>query len=329
MARTPAPTNTPRSVLTNLLATLLVITLLVLSVWLVLRARRSPSAPRRWAGIAVGSIMAVILFVVGAASARGMFMLYGPRGRALRDITVEGTPERIARGQHIANTTCVGCHSLNYELPLSGGRNLSDEAGLPLGDLYTINLTPAGPLAGWTDAEIFRAIRDAADNRNRRLPVMSAQRVRYLSDDDIYSVIAYIRSQPPVENETPPVRPSFLTVVMAGANMLPLLPGMAPDTIVAPPPGPTLEYGEYMVRWMGCDECHGPNYTGGGGGVLPVGPSLRSVKNWTAEQFMATMRTGTTPFGKKLDSLNMPWKIYGRATDAELTAIHTYLASLE
>lgn len=315
--------------LINLVATLFVITLVCLVVWATLRVRRSPSAVRRWAGLAAGSLFSIIFLVVSAASTRGMIMLYGPRGRPLRDMKVEMTPERLARGQHIANTTCVGCHSLNGQLPLSGGKNLSDEAGMPLGDLYTINLTPAGPLAGWTDAEIFRAIRDGADNRNRRLPVMSAQRMRYLADEDIYSVIAYIRSQPPVQHETPPPAPSFLTVAMAGANMLPLLPGMAPDSIAAPTPGPTREYGEYMVRWMGCDECHGPKYTGGGGGVLPVGPSLRSVKNWTAEQFIQTMRSGKSPFGKQLDSLMMPWPMYGRATNDELTAIHAYLTSLE
>ena len=77
-----------------------------------------------------------------------------------------------------------------------------------------------------------------------------------------------LRSQPPVQNETPPPAPSFLTVALAGLNMLPLLPGMAPDTIVAPPAGPTLAYGEYMVRWMGCEECHGANLNGGGGGVV-------------------------------------------------------------
>ena len=315
--------------LTNLLATIAVVALAFLFVWLTLRARRSASPVRRWSGLAAGALFSLIFIVVAIAGARGMFLLYGPRGRPVRDITVERTPERIARGRHIANTSCVGCHSLNGQLPLSGGKNLSDEAGMPLGDLYTINLTPAGPLAGWTDGQIFRAIRDAADERNRRLPVMSAQRVRNLSNEDIYAVIAYIRSQPPVQHETPPPRPSFLTVVMAGANMLPLLPGMAPDSIVAPPPGPTREYGEYMVRWMGCDECHGENYTGGGGGVLPVGPSLHSVKNWSAEQFITTLRTGKTPFGKQLDSLGMPWHIYGRATDSELTAMHAYLTSLQ
>jgi mono/diheme cytochrome c family protein len=315
--------------LTNALATLFVVALTCLFVWLTLRARKSTSPVRKWAGVAAGALFSVIFMAVTAASSRGMLMLYGPRGRPLRDLKVEATPERLARGQHIANTSCVGCHSLNGQLPLSGGKNLSDEAGMPLGDLYTINLTPAGPLAGWTDAEIFRAIRDGADNQNRRLPVMSAQRVRNLSDEDIYSVIAYIRSQPAVPHETPPPRPSFLTVALAGANMLPLLPGMAADTILAPAPGPTLEYGNYMVTWMGCDECHGPNYTGGGGGVLPKGPSLRSVKNWSAEQFIATLRTGKTPFGKQLDSLMMPWNVYGRATDSELTAIHTYLTSLQ
>ena len=67
----------------------------------------------------------------------------------------------------------------------------------------------------------------------------------------------------------------------------------------------------------------------GGGGVLPRGPSLHSVKGWTAEGFAATMRTGKTPFGRQLDSLQMPWKVYGRLTDDELTAVHKYLASLD
>jgi mono/diheme cytochrome c family protein len=255
--------------------------------------------------------------------------MYAPHGRPVRDLKVEQTPERIARGQHIANTWCVGCHSLNGQLPLSGGKNLSDEAGIPLGDLYTINLTPAGPLANWTDGQIFRAIRDGADERGRRLPVMSSQRVRNLSDADIESVIAYIRSQPPVQHETPPPAPSFLAVVFAGAGMLPYLPDMAPDTIVAPRPDATAVYGQYLVKWMGCDECHGPNLTGGGGGVMPKGPSIHSVKGWTRDGFLAAMRTGKTPYGLQLDSLMMPWTFVGRLTDAELTAMHAYLRTLE
>jgi len=314
--------------LTHVLVFLCFVAASALVVWLVLRARRSASPIAKWSGIVGGSLAALLLLVLTGASGRGLLYLYSPRGRAVRELKVEATPDRVARGRHIANTSCVGCHSLNGQLPLSGGKNLSEEAGIPLGDLYTINLTPAGPLANWTDGQIFRAVRDAADERGRRLPVMSAQRVRNLSDDDIMSLIAFIRSQAPVQHETPPPRPSYLAVMMAGAGMIPSLPGYAPDTIVAPAPGPTLEYGKYMVTWMGCDECHGAQYTGGGGGVLPVGPNLRSVKGWTSAQFIEALRTGKTPFGKQLDSLKMPWNVYGRSTDGELTAIHAYLASL-
>ena len=297
--------------------------------WFVIGARKWQKPAGKWAVFIVGGFIGLVLVVVTAAGANGLRNLYTPRGRPMRDIKVEATPARIARGQHIANTMCVGCHSMNGQLPLAGGRNLSDEPGVPpLGILQPINLTPAGPVAQWTDGMLFRAVRDGADPDGRRLPVMSAQRARYMSDEDLYSVIAYIRSQPPVQNETSLPKPNYLAVIMDGAGMTPFLPGMAPDTIVGPAPGATLEYGQYLVRYMGCDECHGANYTGGGGGVLPKGPNLRSVKGWDAAGFMAAMRTGKTPFGKQLDSLMMPWKVYGRLTDDELTAVHKYLASL-
>lgn len=315
--------------LTNALILLVVLALTLGAVWLTLRVRRSSSRLARWTGVSAGAVVGLILVLVSGVGMRGMVVMYAPRGRPVRDLTVPRTPDRIERGRHIANMWCAACHTLNGELPLSGGKNLSDEARMPLGDLYTINLTPAGPLSTWTDGEIFRAVRDGADRAGRRLPVMSAQRVRNLSDDDLVSVIAFLRSQQPVHNETPPPAPSFLAVMLAGANMLPLLPGMAPDTIVAPPPGATREYGDYTVHWMGCDECHGPNYTGGGGGVVPKGPTLRTVKGWTREGFITAMRTGVTPFGKQLDSTTMPWKFVGRGTDDELTAIYLYLSSLQ
>jgi len=316
--------------LSNAIVTLLVIALTLVVVRLTVRARKAERPISKWAGIAGGALFSLILLLISGSSTRGMALLYVPRGRPLReDVAVERTAERITRGQHIANTWCATCHTLNGQLPLSGGKNLSDEAHMPLGDLYTINLTPAGPLSSWTDAEIFRAIRDGADKNRRRLPVMSAQRVRNLSDEDLKSVIAFLRSQPPVKNETPPPRPSFLVVLLAGVNMLPLLPDMAPERIIAPVPGPTHAYGQYMVKWMGCDECHGASLTGGGGGVVPKGPTLRTVKGWTRDGFIATMRTGKTPFDKQLDSTLMPWKFVGRATDDELSAIYTYLVSLQ
>ena len=50
---------------------------------------------------------------------------------------------------------------------------------------------------------------------------------------------------------------------------------------------------------------------------------------WSEVGFMATLRTGVTPYGKELDPENMPWKSLGKMTDDELKAVWLYLSSLE
>ena len=296
--------------------------------WLSSRARRLRNPFAKWGLLVVGGVVSLIFCLVSYVGIRGLFDLYLSRGTAPRELKVDMVPARIARGEHIANMLCVGCHSLSGQLPLSGGKNLSDEAHMPLGDLYTINLTPAGPLKDWTDGEIFRAVRQGADKNGRRLPVMSAQAARNLSDADLESVIAYIRSQPPVQNETPPPDPRFLAAILSGAGMFPSQPGILTEPVMAPPPSRAVEYGKYLTGWLSCTECHGANLSGGGGGVLPKGPNLRSVKSWSRDGFLATLRTGKTPFGKQLDSLMMPWNQFGRGSDEELTAVYAYLVSL-
>lgn len=296
--------------------------------WLTSRSRRLVNPFAKWGLLGVGVAVSLIFCLVTYAGIRGMFDLYLPRGTPARDLKVDMSPARVARGQHLAAMVCANCHTLNGELPLSGGKNLSDEARMPLGDLYTINLTPAGPLIDWTDGEIFRAVRQGADKNRRRLPVMSSQALRNLSDADLESVIAYLRSQPPVQNETPPPNPSFLTAVLSGAGMLPSQPGILTEPVMAPEPGPTITYGKYITGWYGCAECHGAELTGGGGGVVPKGPNLRSVKSWSRDGFLATMRSGKTPFGKQLDSVMMPYTTMGRGSDDELAAVYAYLVSL-
>jgi mono/diheme cytochrome c family protein len=311
---------------TAYLVLFIVITAVV--IWLTVTAWRSPRDAIKWPLGILGGIFSLILLLITTLGAKGVIQLGATSDRVAPDLRVQILPERVARGREIANW-CAGCHSRTNAPPLSGGKNLSEEAKMPFGDLYPINLTPAGPLKTWTDGQIFRAIRYGIDEKGKRLPVMSAQSVGFLSNDDIQSVIAYLRTQPPVESVTPPPNPSFLAAIMTGAGLLPKRSHPVADIIVAPQRGPTAAYGEYMVTWMGCDECHGPNLVGGKSGFLPIGPNLRSVKNWSADGFIATMRTGKTPFGKQLDSLQMPWPVLGKLSDQDLTALHAYLHGLQ
>ena len=94
------------------------------------------------------------------------------------------------------------------------------------------------------------------------------------------------------------------------------------------PVGPTVEYGHYIANLIGCSECHGEDMSGGAGGLASKGPTLRTVKVWSVEQFIETHRTGVTPTGRVLDLDEMPWEFIGRLDDEDLADLYAYLVSL-
>lgn len=159
---------------------------------------------------------------------------------------------------------------------------------------------------------------------------MSYTNAGKLSDDDIQGLIAYIRSQAAAGQETvnPPDQLNLLGVIMLGAGMLPGSKPVFTGVITAPPKGPTVQYGEYILSYQDCRECHGANLAGGMEGQLgPIGPDLNLVKEWKLEEFIATMRTGTDPGGHEL-SEQMPWRPIGKMDDEELVAVYEYLTHL-
>ncbi len=68
------------------------------------------------------------------------------------------------------------------------------------------NLTP-DPETGagsWTDDQLARAIREGVGHDGRALfPIMPYQRYRNMSDEDLASVVVYLRSLPAVHNRLP------------------------------------------------------------------------------------------------------------------------------
>ncbi len=312
----------------NALSTLLLLAAAVLFGWLTTRAWFARHVVVKWVGSFLSGLMSLTLAFVGAVAVIGLSKAYMPRQVATQEMTVAGTSEQVARGEHLAGVFCASCHSLTNDLPLTGGVDIGKDIPLPVGSFVTANLTPGGPLKTWTDAQIFNAIRNGIDSEGRPLFVMSNARGRNLSDEDIQAVIAFLRSQPAVDHETqqPLDQPSFLGILMFGAGMLPA--GDPPTTtpIVAPAKAPTAEYGAYILRYQDCMLCHGEDLRGGDpNGLGPVGPSLAMVKGWTLEQFAATLRTGVDPNGHELDNAKMPWRSVGRMDDDEIAAVYAYI----
>jgi mono/diheme cytochrome c family protein len=296
--------------------------------WLAVRAWRSRNLLARWLGGILSSLVTLILMAASIAAAIGLVKIYTPRGGPVQNIHVQGTPEQIARGEHIASVFCISCHSPNGQLPLIGGLDLAKDIPMPIGSFVSVNLTPGGPLKDYSDGEILRVLREGGSKERQLLLVMSNVNVKYMSDDDLEAVIAFLRSQPAVDHPTPqpPDHPNLLGVIMMGIGLFPQSPPVT-GSISAPPKAATVDYGKYILSYQDCRGCHGENLTGGTSALLPKGPSLRVVKGWTQEQFIQTLRTGVDPGGNSLGDL-MPWRDVGKMDDVELEAVYLYLTSL-
>jgi len=188
--------------LSNILIWLAIVAVAVLLGWLTFRAWHARRKVVKWGGVIVSGLFTIVLILVSVVMLIGMVKVYSPRNTPITDLAIAGTSEQIARGQHLAGSFCASCHSTTNELPLTGGVDLGKDFPMPLGSYVSVNLTPAGPLKNWSDGEIFRAIRNGIDRDGQVLFVMSGARCRHLSDEDIHALIAYLRSQPAVANET-------------------------------------------------------------------------------------------------------------------------------
>jgi mono/diheme cytochrome c family protein len=313
----------------NILAWSILLLVTVGLAWLAVRAFRARSRIVKWVGGPLASLLTLVVGFITVVALVGLAKIYVPRGSPVQALQIEGTAEQIARGEHLSNAFCIDCHSPDGEPHLIGGVDIGKDIPIPMGSFVTVNLTPGGPLKDWSDGEIKRLLREGIRRNGQPALIMGAVRARYMSDEDLHSVIAYLRSQPPSDNVTqyPPDRPNLLGAIMFGMNMIPTEPPVL-GSVKAPPKGPTVEYGKYMVEFQDCMLCHG--YMLDGVAVSPItppAPDLEIVKFWTAEQFITTMRTGVDPSGHQLGG-DMPWRSIGRLDDTELTAIHAFVVSL-
>ncbi|HKP32161.1 MAG TPA: c-type cytochrome [Chitinophagaceae bacterium] len=302
-------------------------------------------------------LIIIVLAVVGVAS---YVKLALPNVGDAPQLQVEKTPERIARGEYLANHVmiCMDCHSTRnwneFSAPpvpgtLGKGGDVFDKAaGFP-GTYYAANITPAG-IGQWTDGEIFRAITTGVRKNGKPIfPVMPHKNYGQLDMEDINAVIAYVRSLPAIENKVPESKSNFPMNFIINT-----IPQKAKLT-KRPDPSDAIAYGKYMVTASACAECHTPfekgsfvedlRLAGGRTFQLPAG-MLRSsnitpdketgIGTWTKELFLNKFRSyrDSATAHQKLDFMKeyntiMPWGMYAHMTDQDLSAIYDYLRTIK
>lgn len=284
-------------------------------------------------GIVLGSLVGLIVLAAAALYFVGTSRLNRTFDYPPSNLTIPTDEASLTNGKHFVDTLCAGCHGQD----LSGVENWFN-AG-PIGTIDSANLTSGEGGVGqtFTDEDFVRAIRHGVDPEGKAIFMPAVVSTAHLSDEDLADIIAYIKSVPPVDHKTNGHHFGPVGRIMYAAGMLGNFPvdDVSHDVhVTAPAPGVTVEYGEYLVNTHDCHVCHGPNLNGGpfpDPTINVITPNITpggDLSAWTEEDFINTIRTGTTPHGQALNPELMPWKDYSLLYDDELKAIWMYLQSV-
>jgi mono/diheme cytochrome c family protein len=297
--------------------------------WLTTRAWRIKNTVLRWLATIPAALVTLIASLLTIGALVSYSRLNAGQPNPVREVSVAITPENIARGEKFARA-CTGCHTSNGQLPLTGNNFL---ASAPFGTFYAPNLTQAH-FKNWSDGEIIRAIREGVTKSGRALLIMPSGTFHNLSDEDVQSIVAYLRSQGELGPDSPPNNLNILGALVFGliSPTSSVQPPIA-SAVSAPPAGVTPAYGNYLVSSIGCRECHGANFGGrvaaSGSNGPPTSPSLLGISTkWDEAQFLKILRTGLKPDGTKL-AKEMPYDDYTKFSDDDLRAIYAYLGTLK
>ena len=272
------------------------------------------------------------------------------------ELQVESTPELVERGRYLSHgpAHCSHCHApmsemdkveAGEEVPLTGGFGLD----IPPGTFNAPNITsdPETGIGNLSDGELYRMFRYNINHRGEAcidfMPFVN------MTDEDIYSIIAYLRTLEPVKSESKKVKYSFLgKMILATGGIKPGAPNDGiPYTIAKEP---TVKYGSYVANYVAnCNGCHtnrdmktgeyiGEEFAGGlafgpdnmTNGFTFIAPNLTPdpetghIYDWDLNRFIQRMKNG-----RHYDYSPMPWGAFTQMDSVDITAIYKYLQTLE
>jgi len=296
----------------------------------------------------------VVLLAVAITFTIGWRPFIGPRSRPLTNRAFERTPQRWARGKYLVENeaACVDCHSPHdwskHDAPITpgmegAGQNMSVFGDLP-GQVIASNITPDSETGSgtWSDDALARAIREGIGHDGRTLfPIMPYEGYRNLPDEDVASIIVFLRSLPPVRNPLPNTE-----IIFPVKYLIRSIPEPIMDPVAAPDLSDPAKRGAFLATIAGCHDCHTP--MDGKGAALPgmdmsggqvftgpygrvasanLTPDPSGIPYYDEVLFLQAIRTGYVK-ARPLNQI-MPWEFYGGMSDDDLKAIFAYLKTLK
>jgi hypothetical protein len=248
-------------------------------------------------------------------------------------------------------TGCIDCHSVRnakfYSQPVVPGTEGQGSIFIKdpgFGVLVAPNITSAA-LHDWSDGEILRALTGGVNRRGKALfPIMPYREFAAMSREDLYSVIAYLRTLAPKLSLLPKTHLKFpLNLIVRS------MPRPAPVREDAP-----ANHGEYLATIAGCRSCHtlpdehrnkvtGMDFAGGMEFRLGDEFVVRSanitpdeetgIGKWSRDQFISVFKRYESADLRHIPvekgNTVMPWTVFSGMTTEDLGAIYDYLRTVK
>jgi mono/diheme cytochrome c family protein len=254
------------------------------------------------------------------------------------DVAVKGVPFRddaaaIERGRYLfATRGCVDCHGAKA----NGAKFVDDGKGMRIAG-PNISPGPGSVVVGYAPEDWVRSIRHGVNPEGRPLMIMPSEDYNRLTDDDLASLVAYLRHMEPAAGGGPvldlplPVRVlyGFGAIHDAAAKIDHTRPPEQPV-----PAGETTVHGAYVANM--CQGCHGTRLNGGripGGppdwppaANLTPGEGSVMVRYPDAEAFARLLKSGQRPDGTPVKV--MPFGSLREMNDTDVRALFLYLKTL-
>lgn len=300
-------------------------------------------------------ILGVAILLIGGFAAyigvKGVPTYKADYPAALLSLQVPRDSAHVARGAKIATLLCNECHRAE-DGKLTG--NIIPDLPKEFGHTVSYNIThdPEHGIGKWTDGELYYFLRTGIRKDGSWAPPFMPK-FPLMADDDLYSVIAWLRSDDPTlaasPKEYPPNEYNFLVKFLSNVAFSP--PPLPEKPIVVPDTTDLIAFGKYVANGLCvCYACHSADFKtldylvpenttgfyGGGnptlnkeGEVVPTAnltmDKETGIGNLTQQQFYDAVKYGKNPRG---GPLYYPMFPHTTLSDTEVNAIWAYLQTV-
>jgi mono/diheme cytochrome c family protein len=292
---------------------------------------------RRWLrriGIALALLIALAAVAIFAGDQIGRTRMQRKVEVAVKGVPFRDDASALERGRYLfASRGCVDCHGAK-----AGGATFVDDGkGLRIAG-PNISPGPGSVVAGFTPADWERAIRHGVDPKGRPLMVMPSEDYNRFTDDDLASLVAYLRHIEPASGGGPVLDLPLPVRVLYGFGMIRDAAAKIDHTRPPEQPVPagvTPTHGAYVANM--CFGCHGAQLNGG---KIPGGPpDWPAAANLTpgegsamtrypdADAFARLFKSGNRPDGTAVKV--MPFGSLREMSDTDVRALFLYLRTLQ